>query len=100
MGLNGGGQCFKVVVHLSPKAPGIFERTRTARRRGYIYDIKLRNIHIYADRMPPSSLDGYDEEHAVSDITVDGLFLGDRRITNLEEAWFSLGKHVRSVTIH
>ena len=41
-----------------------------------------------------------DEEHAVSDITVDGLFLGDMRITNLEEARFSLGKHVRNVTIH
>jgi len=68
-------------------------------RRGRIYDIKLRNIHIYADRMPPSSLYGYDEEHAISNITVDGFFLNDRRITNLEEARFRLGKHVRNVTI-
>ena len=30
-------------------------------RRGYIYDIKLRNIHIFADRMPSSSLYGYIE---------------------------------------
>jgi hypothetical protein len=68
-------------------------------RRGQIYDIKLRNIRIYADRMPPSSPYGYDEEHAVSDITVEGLFLGDRRIANLEEARFRLGKHVLNVTI-
>jgi hypothetical protein len=68
-------------------------------RRGYVYDITLRNIRIYADRMPSSSLSGYDEEHAVSDITVDGLFLGDRRITNLEEARFRLGKHTRNVKI-
>jgi hypothetical protein len=50
--------------------------------------------------MPASSLFGYNEEHAVSDISVDELFLGDRRITNLEEAQFRLGKHVRNVTIH
>ena len=68
-------------------------------RRGYIYDIQLRNIRIFADRMPPSSLYGYDEEHAVADVSVDGLFLGDRRIDNLEAAKFRLGKHVRNVTI-
>ncbi|MCC6822814.1 MAG: hypothetical protein IT579_18950, partial [Verrucomicrobia subdivision 3 bacterium] len=65
----------------------------------YVYDIKLRNIRIYADRMPPSSLYGYDEDHAVFDITVDGFFLNDRRIPNLEEARFKLGKHTRNVTI-
>jgi len=68
-------------------------------RRGYIYDVTLRNIRIHADRMPPSCLRGYDEEHAVSDITVDGLFLGDRRITTLEEAQFRLGEHTRNVKI-
>lgn len=61
-------------------------------------DIKLRNIRIYADRIPPS-LYGYDEEHAVSDITVDGFFLNDQRITDLEQARFRLGKHARNVTI-
>ncbi len=68
-------------------------------RRGFIYDITLRDIRIHADRMPPSSLRGYDEEHVVSDITVDGLFLGDRRITTLEEAQFRLGEHTRNVKI-
>lgn len=69
-------------------------------RRGQIYDITLRNIRIYADRMPPSVFRGYDEEHGVSAITVDGLFLGDRRITNLDEARFRLGDHVRDVRLH
>jgi hypothetical protein len=68
-------------------------------RRGYVYDITLRNIRIQADRMPPSVAYGYDEEHAVTDITVDGLFLGDRRITNLEGAQFRLGKHARNVKV-
>ena len=68
-------------------------------RRGYIYDITLRNIRIYADRMPPSSFDGYDEEHAVSNITVDGLFLGSQRITSLEDAKFQLGPHSRDINI-
>lgn len=67
--------------------------------RGYIYDITLRNIRIYADRMPPSSFEGYDDEHAVSNITVDGLFLGSQRITSLEEAQFHLGPHSRDINI-
>ena len=81
--------CFNIQKHA--------EYSGGLERRGYIYDIKLRNIRIHADRMPPSSLYGYDEEHAVSDITVDGFFLGDRRITTLEEAQFRLGKHTRNV---
>ena len=81
--------CFNIQKHP--------EYSNGLERRGYVYDIKLRNIRIYADRMPSSSLYGYDEEHPISDITVDGFFLGDRRITNLEEAGFRLGKHTRNV---
>lgn len=68
-------------------------------RRGSIYDITLRTIRIHADRMPPSSFGGYDEEHAVYNVIVDGLFLGDRRITTLEEAQFHLGQYVRDIKI-
>ena len=83
--------CFEIVKHA--------EYSGGLDRRGHIYDITLRDIRIRADRMPPSSIHGYDEEHAVSDITVDGLYLGDRRIPTLEEAQFHLGEHTRNVTI-
>ena len=83
--------CFNIQKHA--------EYSGGLERRGHVYDITLRNIRIHADRMPPSSLEGYDEEHTVSDITVDGLFLGDRRITTLEEARFDLGVHTRGVKI-
>jgi hypothetical protein len=83
--------CFEIVKHA--------EYSGGLERRGHIYDITLRNIRIHADRMPPSSFQGYDEGHAVSNITVDGLYLGERRITTLEEAQFDLGDHVRTVNI-
>ncbi len=83
--------CFNIEKH--PEYSGGLDR------RGYIYDITLRNIRIHADRIPPSSFRGYDEEHAVFNITVDGLFLGDRRITSLEEGQFSLGEYTRNVTL-
>lgn len=83
--------CFNILKHA--------EYSSGLERRGYIYDIKLRNIRIHANRMPPSSLYGFDDEHAVSNITVDGFFLGDRRLTNLEEARFHLGKHTRNVKL-
>ena len=68
-------------------------------RRGYIHDITLRNIRIYSDRMPHSSFEGYDEEHTVSDITVDGLFWNDRPISNLEDARFHIGKFTKNIII-
>jgi len=83
--------CFRIENH--PEYSGGLER------RGYIYDITLRNIRIHADRMPPSSFAGYDEEHAVSGVTVDGLFLGDRRITHLDEAEFNIGAHARDINL-
>lgn len=83
--------CFNIEKH--PEYSGGLDR------RGYIYDITLRNIRIHADRMPPSSFRGYDEEHAIFNIAVDGLFLGDRRITSLEEGQFSLGEYTRNVAI-
>lgn len=82
---------FSIIKH--PEYSGGLER------RGYIYDITLRNIRIFADRMPPSIFRGYDDEHAVSNITVEGLFLGDRRITSLAEARFQLGKHTRDIEL-
>jgi len=68
-------------------------------RRGYIYDIRLRNIHIQASRMPPSSFDGYDQEHTVSDVLVDGLFLNGQRLTTPEEARFRLNEHAHDIKI-
>ena len=83
--------CFEIVKHA--------EYSGGLDRRGHIYDVTLRDIRIKAGRMPPSSFRGYDKEHTVRDVTVDGLFLGDRRITTLEEAQFRLGEHVRNVRI-
>jgi len=83
--------CFNIQKHA--------EYSSGLERRGYIYDITLRNIRIHADRMPPSSFYGFDEEHAVSSITIDGLFLGDRRITTLDEAMIKVGEHVSNVKI-
>lgn len=83
--------CFNIIKHA--------EYSEGLDRRGYIYDITLRNIRIHAGRMPPSSAFGYSEEHAVSGVTVDGLFLGDQRITSLKEAQFHLGKHTRDIKI-
>jgi len=83
--------CFDIVKHA--------EYSGGLDRRGYIYDITLRNIRIHADRMPPSSFKGYDDEHAVYNVTVDGLFLNDKRITTPEEAKFHIGEHVRNIKI-
>lgn len=83
--------CFNIQKHR--------EYSEGLQRRGYIYDITLRNIRIHAERMPSSVIYGYNEEHTVSNITVDGLFLGDRRMTTLQDAQIHIGKHARNVKI-
>lgn len=66
-------------------------------RRGRIHDITLRNIQIHASRMPSSSFRGYDEEHAVSDVIIDGLFLNNKQITSPDAAQFHFGEHTSDI---
>ncbi len=83
--------CFNIQKHA--------EYSGGLERRGYIYDVKLRNIHIHADRMPPSAFEGYDEEHTVSNITVDGLFLNDQPVTDPAVAQFHIGKYTQNIKL-
>lgn len=77
-----------------------FEYSEGLDRRGSIYDVTLRNIRVSsANRVPPSSFSGYDDEHAVSCISIDGFFVNGRRITSLQEGRFQLGKFTYDVTI-
>lgn len=59
--------------------------SKTRTERGRISSVTFRNIHVYAPKMPPSYLMGFDSEHEISNVTIDGLFLNGKKAESLEE---------------
>ena len=57
--------------------------------RGSISDVTLRNVS--SDASAPSEVAGYDADHRINGITVDGLQIGARFVNN----WESLGKEMQ-----
>lgn len=62
------------------------EYSEGQQERGRISDITFRNIRVLSDRMPPSRFRGFDAEHLVENVVIEGLFLNDTPIKTLEEA--------------
>ncbi len=52
--------------------------------RGRISGIRYRNIRVYGMRPPRISLRGFDADHRVSDVEIDGLFWNGRRLDSLD----------------
>ena len=64
---------------------------------GAIKKVKMKNVHLAY--MPPlgNVARGYDANHAV-EVEIDGLYIGDKRVTSLSEAKFTVGPYA-SVTL-
>ncbi len=61
------------------------------KKRGRVETISFKNIHVLG--ASPSSVRqfiGYDDEHAVRDVTIQGLWIGDRQILSAEDGGFFL----------
>jgi len=61
-----------------------FEYSAHGTRRGHVRNVLFRNIRVTAERMPGSSLVGYDQNHRVSGVVVDGIYLNGRRLSEAE----------------
>jgi len=67
-----------------------------AQFRGHIRDVTVRNVRLMGGPLPFSVFAGFDEEHAVEDVTIDGLFWTGERIDDPAEGHFYL-EHVRDL---
>lgn len=47
-------------------------------RRGHIRGVTVKNVSLYAPALPPSEIHGFDAEHPVRDIRLEGLTLNGR----------------------
>jgi hypothetical protein len=70
-------------------------QTRAA-NRGRIRNVHFRNIHIAGDKLPYSTIIGYDDEHPVENVTIENLTFQGKVIRTLEEGKFRID-HARGV---
>lgn len=54
-------------------------------KRGRNRKISYRNIQVSAAAMPPCCFRGFDAEHLVEDITIDGIYLNGKRLDDVAE---------------
>ena len=67
--------------------------------RGFIHHITFRNIQVTAPRMPSSILEGYDEAHAVTNVSISGLRFNGKAIMDLHEGRIVNGRHTAVIQI-
>jgi len=72
------------------------ERVEYAKGRGHIKDIYIKDIHIVDGLLPFSVFCGFDEEHSIENVTIDGLWVHGRRITNPEDGKFHI-EHAENI---
>ncbi len=58
--------------------------------RGRIRNIHFKNIHVTGDNFPSSIIQGYDDQHPVENITVEGLWIHGKQILNPEDGHFHI----------
>jgi len=68
-------------------------------RRGKNHDIIFRDIAIFADRMPPSTFQGFDSQHMTRDILIENLTLNGKPVTTLEEARVQIMDYAENIVI-
>ncbi|MDQ0090750.1 hypothetical protein J2T12_004173 [Paenibacillus anaericanus] len=64
---------------------------------GRIKDIVFRNIHVPAG--VPSLFHGFDAEHRVENIVIEGLFAGGQPIEDIEQANFNMNEYVNHIRL-
>jgi hypothetical protein len=74
------------------------EQPERAKFRGHIRNIVVRNLHVVDGALPYSVIAGFDAEHAVEDVTVEGLTYLGRPIRSAAEGKFAISQ-ARGVVI-
>ena len=76
----------------------IEEYSGNGEKRGKNRFIKFKNIRVTAPRMPESPFTGYDTDSGCEDISVEGLWLNGRRITDKGDAGLLKNEFCREIS--
>ncbi|MFC1713052.1 glycosyl hydrolase family 28 protein [Candidatus Poribacteria bacterium] len=77
------------------------EMDKRTDNRGRIRNIHFKNIHVTGDHFPTSIIQGYDDQHPVESIKVEGLWIHDKQILNPEDGHFhiEMAKNVEFIEV-
>jgi hypothetical protein len=74
-----------------PKSPA-------ARLRGHIRDVYLKNIRVVdGDNFPASRIEGWDQDHLVQNLGIEGLFIYGRQVLEPSAGRVKINEHTRNV---
>ncbi|HUT56455.1 MAG TPA: glycosyl hydrolase family 28 protein [Phycisphaerae bacterium] len=65
--------------------------------RGTVRNVTVRDVDVTGKPFPASLIRGYDDEHDVKGVTIEGLRVNGRALTSLQEAEVTVGPHVQDV---
>jgi polygalacturonase len=66
------------------------EKAASAQARGHIRNIRVANLQVVDGKLPFSIISGYDKEHSVDNVRIEGLKYLGRPIRNAGEGKFSI----------
>jgi hypothetical protein len=66
------------------------QKAALAKNRGRIRNVRVRNLQVVDGALPFSVLSGWDPEHAVENVTIEGLTFGGKPIRSAAEGKFSV----------
>ena len=66
------------------------ERAERAKFRGHIRDIRVTNLHVVDGSLPYSEIAGFDKDHAVENVVIQGMQFMGRPIRNAADAKLSV----------
>ena len=64
--------------------------------RGKIFNIRFQNIQTHSDYFTKSTFDGFDENHDISDLLFENIYINGKKVTNQEE-WIRTNEFVRNI---
>ncbi|MHC1766475.1 MAG: hypothetical protein AB9869_19595 [Verrucomicrobiia bacterium] len=65
--------------------------------RGSVRDVTYSDVSVLSRHPPRSHFSGFDSEHTVERVTIDGLSLNGRHANTAAEAHLSFGQNVSDV---
>ncbi len=71
----------------------------TDSERGEVKDVQFRNVVVHGETNHRSRIQGYDDNHRISGVRIDGLAVGGTRVRDLDSALIDVGPYADDVLL-
>lgn len=68
-------------------------------KRGKARNIAFKNISVTAPKMPPSKINGYDEEYSIDGLVFENITLNGETISSIDDMNITINEYVKNVTL-